>query len=180
MSIKLEVGKRYVLRNGEVVGPLSDYGSGDFRFTARNNSGQRLSWRIDGSERLDGRESCEDIVSEYIEPQPEPLRWQENCKPDKPGIWLRMDEKSITAYVVGDLQGDDAFDWETATRCYLGPIPEILPPKKKVVQRLWLEPTDVPAITGCRTFIERWFVDGASDTQINDWIRTDRTREVEQ
>lgn len=33
--MKLEVGKRYVMRNGEVVGPIESYGGGEFNFTDR-------------------------------------------------------------------------------------------------------------------------------------------------
>lgn len=109
------------------------------------------------------------------EPQPEPLRWVENCKPDKPGIWAcRCDDGSV---VVSEWSESDIVAAELLlTRCYLGPIPEILPPKKKVVQRLWIdycEPNDGKVLCA-------WFADGETIQPPGNWIRTDETREVEQ
>lgn len=101
------------------------------------------------------------------EPTSEPLRWVENCKPDKPGIWavLENDRQYVR-------QVDRLDVYAKGTWCYLGPIPEILPPKKKVVQRLWVLPQDG------ETGICRWFCDG--EPMAVGWIRTDETREVEQ
>lgn len=103
-------------------------------------------------------------------PEARPLRWVENCVPDKPGIWLRNNpDGHIDAACIN---GDEVLEWNRATRCYLGPIPEILPPKKKVVQRLWVLPQDGEA------GICRWF--HGDEPMAVGWIRTDRTREVEQ
>lgn len=110
------------------------------------------------------------------EPQPEPLRWVENCKPDKPGIWAcRCDDGSV---VVSEWSESDIVAAELLlTRCYLGPIPEILPPKKKVVQRLWLI-RGGSCGEGFQAYQEHWLV----DDPVGDyhWIRTDETREVDQ
>lgn len=182
--MKLEVGKRYVLRNGETIGPLSEYGGGEFRFTARDNRGRRLSWRIDGSERIDFGEDEFDIVAEYVEPQPQqPLRWVENCKPDKPGIWAwRYDTSRTTRPTkVVDLSEDDCQNCSTngIEWCYFGPIPEILPPVKKVVERLWLEAMANGIEPQTVLYRMHWCVDDNAKAYPINWIRTDNTRERE-
>lgn len=178
MSIKLEVGKRYVMRNGVAVGPLRNYGGGEFQFTdalVKDERGRQVSWRIDGMERLDAHQSQFDIVSEYIEPASEPLRWVENCKPDRKGIWASRHGRDT--YVCNIIRDDFDTFYTSGTWCYLGPIPEILPPRKKVVQRLWL--LRKVTITGnSAQYDERWSSDGIEIG--GGWIRTDETREVEQ
>lgn len=113
-----------------------------------------------------------------FEPQ-QPLRWVENCKPDKPGIWAwkYADWNGITN-ISGIISHADLVHAASSgvQWCYLGPIPEILPPKKKVAQRLWLY--KVKHIGGnCVEYSELWLPDGERP---NDrlWIRTDETREV--
>lgn len=178
--MKLETGKLYVLRNGNVVGPLTDYDNLEFRFTdanSKDNFGRQLSWRIDGSEQIDRHESMYDIVSEYVEPQTQqPLRWVENCKPDKPGIWALLCNGEIGVHDVNESEVKSGY-LAPETRCYLGPIPEILPPKKKVVERLW-----VNANYEDGTGVLHWQseVDGDGiPSGAGYWIRTDRIREVE-
>ena len=174
--MKLEVGKRYVMRNGETIGPLSEYGGGEFRFTARDNRGRRLSWRIDGSERIDFGEDEFDIVAEYVEPQPQqPLRWVENCKPDKPGIWAKQCGSTVHIYH----RQNDSNPWSKGTWCYLGPIPEILPPVKKVVERLWLEAMANGIEPQTVLYRMHWCVDDNAKAYPINWIRTDNTRERE-
>lgn len=164
--MKLEVGKRYVMRNGEVTGALE---------CCENLSGwfkdSRNTWREDGLWSSADVTGAYDIVAEYVEPEPQqPLRWVENCKPDKPGIWavLENDRQYVRQIDRLDLYGK-------GTWCYVGPIPEILPPKKKVVQRLWIdycEPNDGKVLFA-------WFVDGETFKPEGRWIRTDETRERE-
>ena len=122
----------------------------------------------------------EPAVSPVTEPKPtkpdepqQPLRWVENCKPDKPGIWAvrRLDG---SAAVCDWTEAEIKLQRTNDTRCYLGPIPEILPPLKKVTERLWLEPR------GGGLWEEVWCADdNRKGYQWPDWIRTDRTREVE-
>lgn len=100
------------------------------------------------------------------------LRWVENCKPDKPGIWARIDDGKVSVFLCTDAHLAEQTWFDLATRYYLGPIPEILPPKTKVVQRLWVLPQDGEA------GICRWFCD--DEPMAVGWIRTDETREVEQ
>lgn len=183
--MQLEVGKRYVLRNGEVTGSLEHCES--LRGWLKDS---RRTWREDGMWSSADATGAYDIVSEYSEPssdpvndiepqpepQPKPLRWVENTKPDKPGIWARLHGSIISVMA---LYPDNWQSFDDATRCYLGPIPEILPPMKKVVQRLWLEPIKRTA-QNAMEFEEAWFVDGETIQPPGDWIRTDRTREVEQ
>ena len=114
-----------------------------------------------------------------FEPQ-QPLRWVENCKPDKPGIWAwQYTEWNNVTNVSGLLS---TWDLDNAASkgmrwCYLGPIPEILPPKKKVTERLW-----VNANYEDGTGVLHWQNESDGDgipSGAGYWIRTDRTRERE-
>lgn len=125
--------------------------------------------------------------SPEVDPEPQqPLRWVENCVPDKPGIWLlllrdgrvvaetwRFDGKELVK--VADLFCVP----DPPTRCYLGPIPEILPPKKKVVERLWLEAMANGIEPQTVLYRMHWCVDDNSKAYPINWIRTDNTREGE-
>lgn len=172
--MKLEVGKRYVLRNGEVTGYLHEC-----RDTLQWMTDQYKSWLTNGGHYNLGKEaSAFDIVAEYVEPElQQPLRWVENCVPDKPGIWAWQYThcNSITNVSGIICESDLAHAASKGVRyCYLGQIPEILPPVKKVVERLWL------LQHGISTYTERWVSDDSRESLSGDWIRTDRTREVEQ
>jgi len=67
--MKLEPGKRYVTREGEVTGPLYKNDSEGWPFVGRVD-GFNLSWRESGR-YIRGRESAQDLVSEYTEPNKE-------------------------------------------------------------------------------------------------------------
>lgn len=109
-----------------------------------------------------------------------PLRWVENCVPDKPGIWAWQTDQltGVTLNMPGQFNNSLLLSNSFMRWCYLGPIPEILPPKKKVVERLWLEPIKRTA-QNAMEFEEAWLVDEETIQPTGDWIRTDRTREVE-
>lgn len=62
--MKLEAGKRYVLRNGKVTGPLESTSLSDYPFMSQEP--MVISWTADGHE-LAHREGIFDIVSEYDE-----------------------------------------------------------------------------------------------------------------
>ena len=119
---------------------------------------------------------------ENLPPPSEPLRWVENCKPDKPGIWAwkYADWNGITN-ISGIIAHADLVHAASSGVhwCYLGPIPEILPPLKKVVQRLWLlvgrQVDDKTAM-----YLQQWMDGDSKPYGDADWIRTDETREVEQ
>lgn len=66
----------------------------------------------------------------------------------------------------------DGIEW-----CYLGPIPEILPPKTKRKQRLWIRRIATTSASQSE-YAERWIEEDNSCSA--GWIRTDETREVEQ
>lgn len=171
--MKLEVGKRYVMRNGYITNAMQETGEENYAFKDGT-----LSWKASGEYSTTGAVSHLDIVAEYVEPQPQqPLRWVENYVPDKPGIWALLFKGEISVHDVNESEVKSGY-LAHETRCYLGPIPEILPPKKKVVERLWimrLGTSGWPA-----TYDEQWVIDTHPDPEEGDWIRTDRTREVEQ
>jgi uncharacterized beta-barrel protein YwiB (DUF1934 family) len=66
-AMKLEVGKRYVLRNGDVTGYLHEC-----RDTLQWMTDQYKSWLTNGGHYNLGKEaSAFDIVAEYVEQQPQ-------------------------------------------------------------------------------------------------------------
>lgn len=129
-----------------------------------------LSWKevteVEAKSRLKSTKKVETVKTvEKTE-----FRWVENCRPDKPGIWAVKRDDFEHVYLVdrGDL-------YSLGTWCYLGPMPEILPPVKKVVERLWIK--HITHITGTDAqYRERWIQEGHTCT--SDWIKTDRTREA--
>lgn len=111
-----------------------------------------------------------------LQPQ-QPLRWQENCKPDKPGIWAVKGNARDYAHLATESDVRDEQEFSKGTWCYIGPIPVILPPVKKVVERLW-----VNANYEDGTGVLHWQNESDGDgipSGAGYWIRTDRTREVE-
>lgn len=172
--MKLEVGKRYVLRNGEVTEPLEETSDPVHKFAARAKNIVKRTWTESGH-WLDGSTDKDlDIVAEYVEPQPQqPLRWVENCVPDKPGIWAYkngLDETRVAFFDADDIQ-----TCHLQQCCYLGPIPEILPPKRKVVERLWIDYCE----SHDSKVLFRWFAEGETIQPSGNWVRTDETRERE-
>lgn len=70
-TIKLEAGKRYVLRNGDITEPLAyNNGSKDYPFYAATQREKRLTWAAAGSYTDSGMDCEFDIVSECVEPEP--------------------------------------------------------------------------------------------------------------
>lgn len=63
-SIKLEVGKKYVARDGSVHGPLSYNNDGDSRYAFCDSEN---TWRRDGRYYI-GCTNSLDLVREYVEP----------------------------------------------------------------------------------------------------------------
>lgn len=157
---------------GEVTGYLHEC-----RDTLQWMTDQYKSWLTNGGHyNLSKEMSGHDIVAEYSEPQPQqPLRWVENAKPDKPGIWAVKRDDFEHVYLVdrGDL-------YSLGTWCYIGPMPEILPPMKKVVQRLWLERLSSSTQDGTvkTVFAEHWIPDDGKNSLPAFWIATPETREV--
>lgn len=114
----------------------------------------------------------------------EPLRWVENCVPDKPGIWACLTErecKEISVHDVNESEVKSGYLVAT-TRCYLGPIPEILPPKRKVVERLYLEAVANGTEPNTVLYRMHWCDDEQTKTHPINWIVTHETRrrEIEQ
>jgi hypothetical protein len=64
-KLKLEVGKRYVLRNGGIVGPLHNYNHDFYPFKCQTSN---LIWMRNGDFVYRGGHHPKDIVAEYVEP----------------------------------------------------------------------------------------------------------------
>lgn len=138
------------------------------RYEAENRK-VAVEWRIE--EATISRE-----LIDQPQPPQQPLRWVENTKPDKPGIWAcKLDGGRGHIHAV---EADEVGAFHLATRCYLGPIPEILPPVKKVVQRLWVQ--FVGSEHKGFDLVKQVWLPESQDVERTDFIRTDRTREVEQ
>lgn len=147
--MKLEVGKKYVLRNGEVRGPLQMDNDKTFcffdpAFPTGHVMGHKNYWKPDGKFSLSG-ESDLDIVSEYTEPAP-PLQWKW-MKPDRPGIWAwggsRRNERVCNK--ISNLSNSE----NTSQRideiyvegwwCFICDVPFIAEPtKQRVMKHLWV------------------------------------------
>lgn len=66
--MKLEYGKRYITRNGQLAGPLEKSCLVDFPFTGCVTTWDgKFTWNSSGSQGANGNESPIDIVSEYCE-----------------------------------------------------------------------------------------------------------------
>lgn len=186
--MKLEVGKKYVCRNGEVVGPIElrpAHESITYKFSdpnrGRNDYSQNF-WADDGSfNKYNGAFSPLDIVSEYTEPAP-PLQWKW-MKPDRPGIWVfggyhkqnPMEGCGICTTVI---QIESPIrDVEIAWYCFLCDIPVISPPeKKKVKKRLYVRRERAPLDCSPPEIEHRWEpVDAA--VKLSEWKSTELIEE---
>lgn len=161
--MKLEVGKRYVLRNGKVTGALlRGVTYGKFVFDAYVPSVGTISWDADGMWLGTSGETKFDIIAKYIEPAPEPpvgsrystqyqakvedsqLRWQWG-KPDRAGIWAfagrDREQPQVDSKRTAMLFSEQAHEgFQPIWCCWIGDLPTILPPKRCVTMRLWLLP----------------------------------------
>ena len=79
---------------------------------------------------------------DYRAPKAEPLRWSSR-KPDTAGIWAwrysESDSESPEDLEFISEQDLGAVSTKGIEWCYIGTVPVILPPPKKVLQRLWLK-----------------------------------------
>ena len=81
--MKLEYGKRYVMRNGKITGPVKRGVLEDYPFTAENPDYMPVTWTEYGRQSIDTlTDSSADIVSEYCEsvceepaPEAKKLQW---------------------------------------------------------------------------------------------------------
>ncbi len=108
----------------------------------------------------------------------QPLRWMANVKPDKPGIWAVKGKVRDYVHFATEADVKDEREFSTDTWCYLGPLPEILPPVKKVTERLWIKCGQRYA-TDSAEYMEAWIAENERTVMKDVWIRTDCTRERE-
>lgn len=105
---------------------------------------------------------------------PEPLRWVENTRPDKAGLWALRSREGMSVYAVTD---PDLL-YTKGEYCYLGPVPEILPALKKVRKFMWLEYMDSDALhPGESVYKEHWIEEGEAPV-VDGWLRTDKWTDV--
>lgn len=70
--MQLEIGKRYLSRNGQVFGPLENYLGSD-RYPFRASQGRLIHmWTSEGLFQSDGPENGFDLVAEYHESEASP------------------------------------------------------------------------------------------------------------
>lgn len=174
--MKLEYGKRYVTRGGDVSGPLEQNRGGyiptEFPFFCNKLC---TSFRPDGTNlATPGEEDYNDLVAEFVEPPK--LQWAKSIRPDKPGIWLMKypGDKCGAACV----NVNDGFLFSKGTWCYLGPVPEIAPAKEQVTLRLYLEEIDEDALSpGDALFKKYWLL--PDETPDPEWVETNTYRTEE-
>lgn len=204
--MKLEVGKRYVLRNGIVTGPLKHDGQDEISFPFYDPNRRKITtdnyWRKDGSFSTSREpDSVFDIVSEYVEPEPkEPpvgeryitamqeneLRWKWMV-PDKPGLWAYgggYQEESPTfdsCYLVKDEDDIQSYSTLKSWTCFIMDAPSIKPPLKSVIKRLWIKSAESTDIMNDRgksmfPFEVKWLLESESSCS-SGWISTNKTKE---
>lgn len=187
--MKLEVGKKYVLRNGEVVGPLEDDGENvTYRFL--DPSRDRMDtdsnrWLPDGVFLMRDEESPLDIVSEYTEPAP-PLQWKW-MKPDRCGVWAfggpirtappcqHITKLSIIRH--------ECFNESEGWYCWISDVPKIVDPEKqKVKKRLYVRRERAPLDCSPAEIKHFWVTeDTPSDVpERTGWKSTDLIEEFEE
>ena len=99
-------------------------------------------------------------------------RWT-NIKPDKIGMWACKLRTGFQILLIRDerqLRGLEKEEW-----CYLGPVPEILPPLRSVIKRLWIQSGVFFPLHN------RWLIDGVDPEPIGTeeapWHKTFTTKE---
>jgi len=81
-KIKLEYGKKYVLANGEIVGPMEcEKNHKLLRLYSSEPYGIYRFWSEDGVRCLEEARPTENIVAEYIEPEPTHEPWDFESMP---------------------------------------------------------------------------------------------------
>jgi len=105
-------------------------------------------------------------------------RWKW-CKPDRPGVW------AFGGWAPGEQSGawcvievDCPNVSESGWWRFLMPLPEILPPKKKTVWRMWVAPY-CPVLEQPTAYTPIWCKDGERPSECSA-IRTDKTEEREE
>ena len=78
-KIQLEAGKKYVMANGEVVGPISSDTDpmSEYRFWALG-----MRWNSEGVRVTKEFRSTHNIVAEYVEPEPAYVPWDFESMPE--------------------------------------------------------------------------------------------------
>jgi hypothetical protein len=115
-KIQLETGKKYVLANGEIVGPMAtESESVTYRFYSQDANGIYRFWKIDGVRKLHDCRPTENIVSEYIEPEPtyEPFGNAAEFAPHR-DKWMRRINGTNGAFTCNSY--DDHGVWHGGTR----------------------------------------------------------------
>ena len=69
---RIETGKRYVQRNGEVTPPLKDTGHNSYPLKALMPNYGLSSWQINGKWSNSKKEQPFDLIREHVEPEPAP------------------------------------------------------------------------------------------------------------
>jgi hypothetical protein len=148
----VEVGKTYINRAGsicKVVGrtdlPLRQDSFYSYFPLKDGKENREQSFYVDrfGTNHANslGEDPRYDLIEEYKMPE---LQWVWGV-PDKIGLWAcgghnQIETPSLTKCAVNlhIIYSFSGVHYHTAWRCYLGPIPQIAQPKKRVKQTLWM------------------------------------------
>lgn len=189
--MKLEVGKKYVCRNGEVVGPLEVREDCQYPFACPVSirGYKSMSWRPDGRWSVIDDGSEFDIISEYTEPAPPPQwKWM---VPNRAGVWMwggsRKDERVccevsvVPQSRVATAESEEGY--VTGWWCFICDPTQILEPEKKVVKkRLYVRRERAPLDCSPPEIEHLWITDKSQQVapEESGWSSTELVEEFEE
>jgi len=143
--VKIEVGKRYVLRTGWITPPLRTKGHPDgYPFFVDGHGESIKSWGSSGQWFHDGPDNQMDIVAEYIPPQCDrpPQSWIYGL-PNRVGVWLfintiSLSECKITRRAIVTAVSEPFSQYAAGCWLFLGTNDQIVCESKGVTKFLYL------------------------------------------
>jgi len=107
-TIQLEVGKKYVLANGDVVGPmnLDAVILSEYRYFSA-----AMRWNIFGIPAFPEYRQTRNIVSEYVEPKPTYEPWDFDSMPEFVRVKCKVDGKRCTAWPLSETLCQRGTQW---------------------------------------------------------------------
>ena len=72
--MKIEAGKYYKTRDGRKVGPMKSWSLGVWHFNSQDSPQSEGLWLDDGTAKYPGAEDSPDLISEWKDESPSPIR----------------------------------------------------------------------------------------------------------